>query len=63
MVTNLSACVNVDSGVLVSCLCGKSEDEMLAVTKVGLNDCRYEEKRSDSFMERQLPTGLIISLP
>ncbi|KAM6177443.1 pyrethroid hydrolase Ces2e-like [Erethizon dorsatum] len=33
MVANLSACVHVDSEALVNCLRGKSEEEMLAITK------------------------------
>uniref|UniRef100_A0A8C9Q827 Carboxylic ester hydrolase n=1 Tax=Spermophilus dauricus TaxID=99837 RepID=A0A8C9Q827_SPEDA len=35
MVANLSACGQVESEALVSCLRGKSEQEMLAITKVG----------------------------
>lgn len=37
VVANLSACGEVDSEALVRCLRGKSEEEILAVTKVEMN--------------------------
>lgn len=42
VVANLSACGEVDSEALVRCLQGKSEEKILAITKVGLNnlECR-----------------------
>lgn len=36
-VANLSACGQVDSEALVHCLRDKSEEEILAINKVGLN--------------------------
>jgi hypothetical protein len=40
MVASLSACEKIDSEALVHCLQGKSEDEILAITKVTLYGVR-----------------------
>lgn len=41
MAANLSACGQVDSEVLVGCLRDKTEEEILAINKVGLNGRVY----------------------
>lgn len=37
MVANLSGCEQVDSEALVNCLRDKSEEEIMAINKVGVN--------------------------
>ncbi|XP_015344118.1 cocaine esterase-like isoform X2 [Marmota marmota marmota] len=62
MVANLSACGQVESEALVSCLRGKSEQEMLAITK-GLNiaDTQKEmDRRTAQAILQRMSTYLML---